>query len=200
MRTSKPFSTISYNSEEFLQVKLNELVQQGKIDFYAFIDHLPEEDEEKAHKHLFCVPTGLYDTSQLISYLKEFDPNKPDKPLGCIACKSSKFGDWYLYSCHDTSYLASKGQSRKYHYVKDNFIVSDRDYFREEIHSIDMSKLNRLSFLKEAVEDGISFESMVANGQVPIQQIHQYQSAYFMISNSTTWRAGRKGHEENDEQ
>ena len=39
MRTSKPFSTISYNTEDYLTAKLDELVTTRKIEFYAFIEH-----------------------------------------------------------------------------------------------------------------------------------------------------------------
>ena len=44
MKTSKPFSTISYNTADFLSVKLNDLVNRRKIAFWAYVEHLPEED------------------------------------------------------------------------------------------------------------------------------------------------------------
>ena len=199
MRTSKAFATISYNTTDFLKLKLGELVERGVLDFWAFVDHLPEIDEKKAHKHLFCVPSKLFECSTLIEYLKEIDLNNPnEKPLTCIACRSSKFGDWFLYCCHDSAYLASKGQSRKYHYDLDDFVVSDEDYFNELRHQIDMSKLNRMQRLVEAVYNGETFQSLVASGQIPIPLISQYSTAFYMLVDEITCRNGRKGHEDSE--
>lgn len=200
MKTSKPFSTISYNSEQFLYVKLLELVKRRKIDFFAFVHHLPEEDEKKEHKHLYIVPNGKLDTDEVIEYLLELDPSRPADPLGCIRPKSSKFGDWYLYSQHDPDYLASKGQARQYVYAREEFVVSDEDYFNEEIHQIDMSHLSRTKALRRAVENDVPFEQMVMLGQIPIQQITAYRTAYDTIKHFTysTYRRDRKTHQEDD--
>lgn len=200
MKTSKPFSTISYNSEQFLYVKLLELVKRRKIDFFAFVHHLPEEDEKKAHKHLYIVPNGKLDTDEVIEYLLELDPSRPSEPLGCIRPKSSKFGDWYLYCQHDPDYLASKGQARQCVYAREEFVVSDEDYFNEEIHQIDMSHLSRTKTLRRAVENDVPFEQMVMLGQIPIQQITAYRTAYDTIKHFTysTYRRDRKSHQEDD--
>lgn len=198
MRTSKSFATIDYNSRDFLIVKLNELVRNGVLDFWAFIDHLPEDDETKSHKHLFCVPSGRFDTAQLLPYLDEIDPQNPDKPLRCLACRSSKFDDWYQYSLHDTVYLASKGQSRRYHYSREEIVCSDPDYLSELIHQIDYSKIARITSLKQAVNDGVPFFEMLSRGQIPIQQINQYLTAYDLLCSRSTSRNGREGHENVD--
>lgn len=194
MRTSKPFATIDYNSDEFLKLKLDELIRARKIDFYAFINHLPEEDEEKPHKHLYIVPSSLFDTNSLIDYLAEIDLSKSLKPFTCIAPRSSKFDDWYLYSLHDVRYLASKGQSRKYHYKPEEVISSDKDYLSELVHQIDYSKLYRLDSVQRAVAAGVPFTELVANGVVPIQQINQYEKAYSLIRENTLERSGRLSH------
>lgn len=200
MKTSKPFSTISYNSVDFLTVKLNDLINRRKIAFYAFIHHLPEEDEKKPHKHLFIVPNGQINTDEILDYLLEFDAKQPDKPLGCIPFHSSKFADWYLYAKHDKDYLASKGQTRKYHYEKDEFIVSDTDYFNEEIHCIDLSKLSKVKALRNAVENNVPFEHLLMNGQIPVQQVYAYKQAFDMIANysNETNRNGRLTHSPKD--
>lgn len=178
-------------------MKLGELVERGVLDFWAFVDHLPEIDEKKSHKHLYCVPSKLFECSTLIEYLKELDLSNPnDKPLTCIACRSSKFGDWFLYACHDSAYLASKGQARKFHYTIDDFVVSDEDYFNELRHQIDMSKLNRMQRLVEAVYNGETFQSLVASGQIPIPLINQYSTAFYMLKDEITFRNERKGHDE----
>lgn len=200
MKTSKPFSTISYNSCEFLQVKLNDLINRRKIAFYGFIEHLPEEDEKKAHKHLYIVPNGQINTDEILDYLLELDPKNPDKPLGCIPFHSSKFTDWYLYTSHDKDYLASKGQSRKYSYQKDEFIVSDSDFFNEELHRMDLSKLSKVKALRNAVETGVPFEHMLISGQIPVQQVYAYKQTYDMILSylDRTYRAGRDTHQKTD--
>lgn len=182
MKTSKPFSTISYNSCEFLQLKLDDLINRRKIAFYGFIEHLPEEDEKKRHKHLYVVPNGQINTDEILDYLLELDVNNPEKPLGCIPFHSSKFTDWYLYSIHDKDYLASKGQSRKYSYKKDEVIVSDSDFFNEEIHRMDLSKLSKVKALRNAVETGVPFEQMLMTGQIPVQQVYAYKQTYDLIS------------------
>ena len=200
MKTSKPFSTISYNSADFLQIKLNDLIKRRKIAFYGFIEHLPEEDEKKAHKHLYIVPNGQINTDEIIDYLLELDPKNPEKPLGCIPFHSSKFTDWYLYSVHDKDYLASKGQSRKYSYQKDEVKVSDSDYFNEEIHRMDLSKLSKIKVLREAVENNIPFEHMLMTGQIPVQQVYAFKQTYDMIHNfvARTQRNGRETHQKID--
>lgn len=196
MRTSKPFSTISYNTTDFLIVKLDELLKRGVVDFWAFIEHLPEDDETKKHKHLFIVPSRLMDSSAFISALLEVDVLYPlNKPLGCMPCRSSKFSDWFLYSIHDKRYLLSKGQSRKYSYCADDFVCSNIDYFNDLRHQIDFSKLRGTQFLVDALENGVSFESLVRNGQIPIQLLKQYEYAYYMLSGRFTYRDEHLGHE-----
>ena len=196
MKTSKPFATISYNTAPFLESKLADLITQGSIEFYAFIEHLPEEDETKAHKHLYVVPSGRIDTEQLREYLTEIDLQKPaEKPLKCLPCKSSKFADWYLYGLHDARYLASKGQSRKLHYTQEEFKTSDADFFNEEIHTIDFSKLNRVDALVNAVESNVPFSDLVRLGMIPLQQFVGYQRAYELLSNCKTYRNQRPNHE-----
>lgn len=183
MKTSKPFSTISYNTTDFLVLKLDDLIKKGFISFYAFIEHLPEEDEEKKHKHLYLVPDGQVETTSLFEKLIEVDPKQPLKPFKCIPPRSSKFKDWYLYAKHDIDYLSSKGQSRKYNYQMNEFVVSDHDYFMEEIHQMDMSHLQNIKILRSAIQNKVPFEQMVFNGSIPIPLVNQYSKVYEMMTN-----------------
>lgn len=202
MKTSKPFSTISYNSEAFLEYKLNELLRKRVLEFWAFIHHLPEADEKKPHKHVYFVPNGRCDTDQVKDELLEVDPSKPGEPLGCIRFKSSHFADWYLYALHDVAYLAMKGQARKYHYTQDEIRRSDTDYLLEEVHEIDYSKLNRFSTIRDAVDRGEDFVEFLASGQVPIPQVAQYEKTWNLLQyrkTCQTVRDGREGHEEGGE-
>ena len=67
MKTSKPISTISYNSEEFLKAKLDYLVRSGEVAFWYYIKHHGEYDKEtniqdKDHIHLYiqcCDRVGI---------------------------------------------------------------------------------------------------------------------------------------------
>lgn len=195
MKTSKPFSTISYNSSDFLNQKLGELVQRRQIDFFAWIYHYAEEDETKDHKHLYIVPNGRIDTDQVLDYLLEFDPKHPDKPFKCLRPRSSKFDDWYLYAIHDTVYLSSKGQARKYHYAFNDVQTSDSDYLLEEVHTIDFGKLNRFSSLRQAALNGVPFEELLVNGQIPIQQTYAYRQAYDLMAEYRVERNGKPGHD-----
>lgn len=200
MRTTKAISTIWYGSEEFLKMKLDSLILSNDLLFYAYVYHYAEEDEKKDHIHVYIVPDGQLDTSQLTNELTEYDMTnvKPIKPL---PYSFSKFGDWYLYDSHNIAYLASKGQTRKYHYGFEDFRSSNVDYLRELVHTIDMSKINRIETVKRAVENGETFESLVSSGQIPVQLIHQYQKAFDLIQDSyiRTYRGEYENHEENEE-
>ena len=194
MTTSKPFSTISYNSEDFLISKLDDLVTNGILDEYSFIHHAAEDDEEKDHIHLYMIPAHKMDTSQVKEYLKEYDVKNPEKPLGCISCVSSKWDDFYMYGLHDPAYLASKGMSRKYRYIKDDFYFSSSEFFSELIRRIDRSKYVGLERITDAVENGVSFAEMARLGQIPVQLVTQYQYMYDLMYKSTLQRAGRETH------
>lgn len=201
MRTSKPFSTISYNSPTFLVDTLNKFIKDRLIDFWAWAEHFPEDDEKKAHKHVFIIPNGRVDTDILHNRLSlELDVNNLDenglpRRLGCINFVSSKFSDWYYYVKHDITYLASKGQSRKYHYKDDDIIVSDTTYFNELKHTVTPPKSAIFSRLKECAENGLSFEQLIYDGLIPVNAVSNYEKVYNVIWNRT-YRSGRNGHDE----
>lgn len=195
MRTSKPCSTISYNTDDFLTRKLKELQHKGYIDFWAYIKHHPEDDETKEHKHLLVYPNRLIDTDQLKEELQELDPADTLNPLGVMPFRSSKFADWYLYVIHDAGYLASKGQTRKYHYTDDDLVCSDTDYFVELKHQIDWSKINILGQIIQAVEEGMTFHDFLKVTNIPIQQFFNAQRAFdYFYQANTLDRNDRKTH------
>jgi hypothetical protein len=196
MRTSKPFSMISYNTKEFLIEKLNELRQVGLIQFWAFIEHLPEDDEKKAHKHMYIIPAKLIDTQRIEKALQEIDLNDlTAKPLGAIFPQSSKFDDWYLYSLHDRKYLAFKGQKRKYHYNDNAFIVSCQDTFQELKNLIDYTKINRLNLIIEKAENGEGLADIIKTCNIPLQLIGQVKQLYnIIISHVDLYRNNRETH------
>lgn len=157
MRTSKPISTISYNSPDFLVDKLEYLKYLRLISYYEFIVHLPDKDDKKKHIHLYIEPNKVLDTeifsynfyeyvfSKLFKFTKIFKPcykkyfNNSNcliskyryssnlKPLKCIHWQNSKFGDWYWYALHDKDYLKAKMLERNCFYTDADIFSSDRD-------------------------------------------------------------------------
>lgn len=195
MKTSKAFSTISYNSSDFLRVKLEELVQRRVLAFFAFVYHYKEDDERKDHIHVVMFPNGQYQTDSLSDYLAEPDPSDlTKKPLGIMPCQSSKFGDWFLYSSHDSAYLASKGQSRKYHYLESDFVTSDEDYLHELVRTIDRTPYAKTQDFVDQVKRGVPLSDMVTKGQIPAPQFNQWRAMYDYIRFGDTYRADRTSH------
>ena len=195
MKTSKPFSTISYNTDKFLKDKLDRLIKRDCISFYAWVEHYAEDDEKKNHKHLYIVPNGQQETNGIRDILEELDPNdKLGKPLKCLDFKSSKFDDWYLYCCHDTGYLATKGQTRKYHYKEDDFVTSSEESLHERIATIDYAKYRKTQDFVDAVMRGVSFYDLVRSGQVPAPQFMQWRNMYQFLVGEVAYRAGRETH------
>jgi hypothetical protein len=196
VKTTKPIATISFNTPNYLRLKLDELTKAKIISVWHFINHLPEDDEagKKYHIHLYIEPSKLLQTDDLAEYFSEFDPEKPDKPKKCLPFRISKFGDWYMYSIHDKAYLAAKGQSRRFHYKYDDVITSDTDELYRAVKEIDLSHLTPLREIMKAVEDGMSFSEYLKKGRVPITQIYAYQRAYELIACGETFRNGKETH------
>ena len=194
MKTSKPFSTISYNSKEFLISELDKLVARRAISFYTFVYHYREEDERKDHIHLLIEPNGQINTDALSDILVEFDPSHPLDPLSVMPWRSSKFGDWYLYTSHDAAYLASKGQNRTHHYPESYFISSNSDYLHELITTIDRTKYAKTQEFVKKVQSGVTLLEMVSNGEIPAPQFNQWKQMYELVTNTVPERADRATH------
>ena len=197
MRTTKPISTISFNSRDYLVLKLRELTKAKRLSFWAIIEHKPEDDEggKKVHFHVYCEPSKMLQTDDLRDELREFDPEKPDKPKGCLSWHSSKFDAWYLYALHDKRYLASKGQSRRFHYSFDEFITSDEDDLLCKSRSIDLLSLSPYADIIDAQAHGVTWNEYFRRGTVPLPQIKLYESAWFTLLQDCTERNGKDGHE-----
>lgn len=196
MRTTKPISTISFNSPAFLKLKLNELLKAGRLSFWAFILHKPEDDEggKKEHCHVYVEPAKMLQSDDLKAELNEFDPEHPDKPRGCISFNSSKFDPWYLYALHDKRYLASKGQSRRFHYEHKDIVTSDEDDLTFKAKSIDMLSLSPYADMMDAQEQGLTWGEYFARGTVPLPQVRLFKEAWYSLLETSTCRAGREGH------
>ena len=197
MRTTKPIATISFNTPEYLSLKLDELLKSGIISFWAFVRHKPEDDEGglKYHQHVYVVPSKMLQTDDLRTQLKEFDPSHPDKPLGVLTWNSSRFDPWYLYAIHDKRYLASKGQTRKFHYAENEVISSDEDDLLCKVRSIDMLSLTPYEDIIEAQSQGVSWNDYFRRGTIPLPQIKLYQEAWYTLMGvDSTNRNGKPNH------
>lgn len=197
MRTRKPISTISYNSPEFLIMKLEELRRCKIISVWFFISHKPEEDETKEHIHLYIEPSKQILTDDLVSELCELDVNNPNKPKKCLSFRSSSFADWYLYAIHDKDYLLRKGQKRKYHYLQEEIVASDTDELDYLVRQIDMTDYSAYGRLINAFEQGLTFSEFFRRGCIPIQQIRQYQLAWELLASQN--EVSRNGRENSHE-
>lgn len=198
MRTTKPISTISFNTPEYLAIKLDELLDARIISFWAFIPHKPEDDEagKKPHSHVYVVPSKLLQTDDIRAELREYDPSNPDKPRGCLMWINSKnFGDWYLYGLHDKRYLATKGESRRYHYTHDEMITSDPDELLRLARTIDLLSLSPYEDILDAQAQGLTWQQYFKRGTVPLPQIALMERAWYLLLEDGTDRNGRPGHD-----
>lgn len=127
MATSKPLSTISYNTKEFLIGKLESWYKAHKIQAYQVIFHVGE-DGDKNHAHVRIEPNTRLDPLELTQELKEIDPHN-DKPLCCRPWRPSVEEHWILYVVHNKEYLnimyggGEKGE--KLPYTWENVICSE---------------------------------------------------------------------------
>lgn len=185
MKTTRAISTISYNTLEYLVIKLKELQKAQKIAFWAFIMHKGESDDEvknaKDHIHLYIEPAVSIQTEALREHFKEIDQNKAGYFLEQMPYSFSKFDDWYLYVIHDEDYLDSKGLSKQYHYNLDDVISSDENYLYYKIKQIDTSDLTPIRRLKQGIRLGLTFFQMVSKGWIPVGQVRQYEYAYNVL-------------------
>lgn len=202
-KTIKPLSTISYNSLSFLIGKLKDLQQHGDIDFWCFIFHHGEtnnEDgsKEKDHFHVYIVPGTSIDKRQLRNEFIEF--YKSEKlPRGFMPMQQSKFTDWYLYGLHDSEYLLSKGQTRQFHYSDKDMVRSDDTFYWECVHCIDRTKINPLGDVVRAAQSGISFSEFITTHPLSLLQVRSAQFVFQQVQGGIAFhslqRAGKSDHE-----
>lgn len=173
MRTTKPISTVSYNSKEFLTGVLKNLVKAKKVAFWAFIPHAVEEDEHKDHIHLYIEPNGKVDTMDLAEMFEEVDLKHPDKPLKCVDWRSSKWEDWYLYGLHDVAYLRMKFEERKFHYTDADVVASDPDEFAVKAYRAHHSEITKNMRIHSALMQGMTVDKLAYLGGILPQQAMQ---------------------------
>lgn len=182
MKTSKPLSTVSYNTHDFLISKLNDLVENKIIYFWSLIKHKAEKEETKEHYHIIIFPCDRVDTIAFQPLFKEFDPTRPTDPLGCLPFDISKdFGNWYLYALHDIDFLLSKGKTKKYHYTQDQLECSDIDYLNHLIDQINFNTYTPIKQMKELIASGWTFDTMVKTGFIKWNQLQAMKEIYNLL-------------------
>lgn len=202
MRTTKPIATVSFNTKEFLEMKLKEMQKAKILSFWAFIEHQPEDDEggKKVHYHVYMQPSKMCQTDDLKDEFREYDPEKPDKPRAWLSVDTSNFPNWYLYALHDKRYLASKGLTKKYHYRHEQMVSSDEDELLFKVRTINLIELSPYEDMQQAIENGVRWDEYVARGTVPIQMFRQWRDAFQSLC-SAYFNADRiYNNEEEDEE
>lgn len=200
MRTRLGISTISYNTEEFLKMVLDDLFKRKIISKYFYIYHFGENDEagSKKHAHVYMMPNGQIDTCDLRQKFRQQSPDGNPKPLGCMDFWSSKsLDDWVLYTEHDPAYLAFKFQSREYIYNKEDFVVSDEyDFENAYYHAHYASDYANKSHLLKMLNDcSVNPADLIANGSVPLQMASQLNAFNYMKNHyGCLDRNGRASH------
>lgn len=196
MLTSKPLATISYNSREYLKLVLNNLLEAKKIQFWAFIKHKKEEDEEKDHFHVYVEPCTRIDTNALKDCFKEVDSTNK-KPLGTLIWRYSQLTDWIYYGLHDSAYLMQKGETRKYHYTTDEIVCSDYSELRNFIIEHPRPKSEADVIIMGLMCGRSNFEIM-RDLRTPTYRMRYVSEAIEMYRRDMTYRNNRPNHEYDD--
>lgn len=192
MRTTKPISTISYNSINFLQMQLVQLKKAHIIEFACFIPHEPDTDQTKKHIHLYIEPAKLLQTMELQEQFNEARVSPNDKPLSCINFRPSNWVDWYLYGLHDKRYLAYKGQSRNVHYTKEQFWSTDTETFEDKIFFMDTSFLTSYDKIIDAIDNGLNLVQFCQKNAIPPEQVYRYIKVWELLCSTYCFRNGRE--------
>lgn len=186
-----PLSTISYNTDEFLKLRLEQLKAKDMISHYMYIHHKgetdpndPNEIPEKDHIHLIVFPLKSLDMIALRKRFEEPDPTN-DKPLGVRPfhiTKDNRVVDWELYAIHDPRYLRGKGLKRDYHYSHKDIITDDIDFLGRLIRDI-KGRISDLELLLDYVEQGASWDEVAKDLYIPICELKRFKETYIDIRN-----------------
>lgn len=181
MRTRNAVSTISYNSDEFLERKLNNMVRCHQLQYWAYFNHKAEDNEKRDHKHLFLLPDHIVDTASLQDELCELHP---DGTLDtCKLFRPSKWGDWYFYGLHDPAYLSchyDNDKPKKFRYQASDLVCSDTDIRQALDETINYSELlsPSLKVVREHAEAGIPIQDFLRLFPVKKSEVRYIKEIY----------------------
>lgn len=184
--SKQPLSTISYNTDGFLKLRLEQLKAKDLISHYMYIHHKgevdpqdPDEIPEKDHIHLIVFPLKSLDMIALRKRFEEPDPNN-DKPL-CVRpwhiTKENRVVDWELYAIHDPVYLRGKGLKRDYHYKHKDVITDDIDFLGRLVRDI-KGRISDLELLLDYVEQGANWHEVAKELFIPMRELKRFKETY----------------------
>lgn len=190
MKTKRLVSTVGYNSPGFLAETLDRLVNAGLVEWAHYILHKAEEDETKDHWHIVLMPSRSVDTTALQRQFQEVDVTNPAaKPLGVQPFRfTSKLDDWLLYSIHDAAYLASKGQTRKHHYAREDVLSTCPELLQEQWHEVNLAKYGLGEIVADAVRHNLTWEQLIVSGVIPQAQWTFWREVYWSLRNGAAPR------------
>lgn len=176
MKTKQFLSTICYSRTNVMFEKLVALYNSGKIDFFVFIPHHPEEDEKKEHSHLLIFPNQPIETRDLDVLL--IDPQSDGQTLGTCGIwhtvGKNNVSDWLLYGMHDPMYMRVKGYDvRKYTYEPCEFYTNNADALDTLIYDAYHTStftFNRriLDIILKSKDITQTGKELVLNGYIPL--------------------------------
>lgn len=170
MKTSKPISTISYNTDEFIRNKIEYWRSCGIIEFGMWIRHEAEADEKKSHCHVYLKPAKLIQTMDLEMDSCEIDPTNPEKPLKMVSFRISTESDWLLYSLHDKAYLLEKGLERQFHYDISDIQSTCDDTLQDIITQVSDKRKGSIEYrILDMVNKGMTWQQIVSSGMIPLR-------------------------------
>lgn len=213
MRTSSPFTALSYVPLSVLLNRLSSLTAHGYFDFWGLIAHKGEHldfgiladtsvpavldsPRDKDHIHLYLQPSRLIDTQtfdDVENGLACIDINNsiPFKTVGYRKCKS--FLDWYLYNLHYEPYLQTKLETKEFHYNPCDFYWSDMSvaqmYISEALNSSAFAKQIRV---KNFLSSGGSVGELAYNGVISAGEAFAYKNYGQLFSEGRYIVEGRK--------
>ena len=180
MRTYKPISTVSFNSEEFLKVKLDLLVSEQVILRYAFIKHFGEEGKD--HFHVYVEPNGVIDTDSEYWRGVLVEPVAENEPLNCLPWRKSNFADWALYSAHDEHYLKAKQMKKKFVNYSISAFVSNDNWFASDFNALDTQRfLSPMERMLRCYLDGMSPLEALIELRIPYGCMHSFLKGWDLI-------------------
>lgn len=199
MRTQKPISTISYNTEFALKQSLKLLLEKELIAQYLYIEHQPEKEGRKVHKHVLIVPNATIDTNS--EWFKQLfvEPISDGEPLNVMPWQRSKEKDFVLYALHNPNYLAAKGLTRLYHYDTLMLKTNDEEWLEELLETalassrtcaermLDCAR-KEFTFAQAMIECQISYGSMLA-----FFKVYEHMVAYVKAERDQKQKAERSG-------
>ena len=190
MRVTKSISSISYNTEHFLKLTLDNLLQLGYISYYEFIRHNGDTDTKKPHIHLYCVPSKCLDLGEFKNFFNEPDPIRDDdKPLICEPFRvTNSYGDWYWYCLHDKDYLKAKMLQRNCYYTDADIVSSCPDFHvtlvneNPLINFANLSDIGIREYVFECVSNGSSLQYLLSSAKIPLSKVQSVIAFYNALS------------------